>query len=311
MKRARVILSLTALAAFAATPLQAQTKPQLRIAFPTLDLTAEVIYANDLGFFERAGLDIEMLPLANGAAIVAGVASGTIDIGCGNALTIETAYKKGVPLTVIAPAGANLNTALSNLLLVAKNSPIRSASDLNGKTIGVTPLRGVGEIAASAWIDKNGGDSSTVHYIEVPFSQSAAMVNSGRVDAAFCSEPFTTPARATTRVLANPFSVFGEGALITAFFALKPWAQAHPDLVARFAAVIHETGEWANNRKNLGQSAEILAKYSKTDPAAVKSTVRSHFATTLTPAQFQTTIDFSARYKLFDAPFPAEELIFH
>jgi len=25
----------------------------------------------------------------------------------------------------------------------------------------------------------------------------------------------------------------------------------------------------------------------------------------------QTTIDFSARYKLFDAPFPAEELIFH
>jgi ABC-type nitrate/sulfonate/bicarbonate transport system substrate-binding protein len=310
MKRTQALLTLSALAAASATPAGAQTKPKLRVAFPTLDLTAQVLYANDLGFYDRAGLDVEMLPLGNGAAIIAGVASGTIDIGLGNALTIEGAYKKGIPVTVIAPAAVMLVNSLSNLLLTAKNSPIRTAKDLNGKTIGATPLRGIGEIAVSAWIDKNGGDSTTVKYVEVPFSQTAAMLEAGRVDAAVCSEPFTTPARLTTRTLANPFAVFGDGSLITAFFALKPWAQAHPDLVARFAAVMRETAEWANNRANMDQSAEILAKYTKTDAAAVKATVRSRFATALSPTQFQTTIDVSARYKLLDASFPAAELIF-
>jgi ABC-type nitrate/sulfonate/bicarbonate transport system substrate-binding protein len=172
----------------------------------------------------------------------------------------------------------------------------------------VSPLRAIGEIATSAWIDKNGGDSSTVHYIEVPFPQAPAMLAQGRADAAFCSEPFITQAKATTRVFANPFAVLGEGFLVTAFFAMKPWAQAHADLVARFAAVIRDTADWAN--KNPDKSAEILAKYSKMDVAIVRDTIRSRFATTLSPAQFQPTIDASAHYKLLDSAFPADQLIF-
>jgi ABC-type nitrate/sulfonate/bicarbonate transport system substrate-binding protein len=95
---------------------------------------------------------------------------------------------------------------------------------------------------------------------------------------------------------------------VTAFFAAKPWAQANAPLVARFAAVIRQIGAWAN--KNPDASADILAKYAKIDPAIVKASVRSRFATTLTAAQFQPTIDASAKYKLLDASFPAQDLLF-
>jgi len=44
-------------------------------------------------------------------------------------ITIESAHKKGVPLTVIAPGAYNLNSAPSNVLIVAKNSPLRTAKD--------------------------------------------------------------------------------------------------------------------------------------------------------------------------------------
>jgi ABC-type nitrate/sulfonate/bicarbonate transport system substrate-binding protein len=109
-------------------------------------------------------------------------------------------------------------------------------------------------------------------------------------------------------MLGNVFAALGDGYLVTAFFAGLPWAQANAALVARFAAAIRDVATWAN--KNPDKSADILAKYAKMDAQIVKASIRSRFATTLTPAQFQPTIDASAKYKFLDAPFPAQSLLF-
>jgi len=87
---------------------------QDNIAFPIVDPTAEVLFAYDMGFFDRAGLDVTLTPLSNGR-IAAGVVSGAIDIGIGNVLTIEAAFKKGIPLTIVAPAAINVDSAPSNV----------------------------------------------------------------------------------------------------------------------------------------------------------------------------------------------------
>ncbi len=308
MKRSAALASLVALTALPGAPLRAQSKDKLRVAFPTLDATSEVMYAHEMGFFDRAGLDVELMPLVNGGPISAGVASGAIDIGLGNTITVMTAYRKGLPFTIIAPAAMQVRTAPSGLLVVAKLSPIQTAKDLNGKVVGVSPLRGIGEIAISNWADKNGGDASTLKFLEIPFSQSESMLANARADAAFISEPFTTQAKPTTRAIGDPFASLGENWLITAFFTSRPWAQSHTSALARFTGVIRETARWANRNPDL--TAPILAKYSKMDEALVKSTVRAHFAATLTPAQLQPIIDASAKYKLLDAPFRADELIF-
>jgi ABC-type nitrate/sulfonate/bicarbonate transport system substrate-binding protein len=223
-------------------------------------------------------------------------------------IAIESAHTKGVPLTVVAPGAVNINSAPSNVLIVAKNSPLQKASDLNGKVIATNPLRGIGDLMTSAWMDRNGGDSSTVKYIEIPFPQAEAVVTQGRADASLSVEPFITQSKADTRVFANTFGVLGDGYLITAYFAAAPWAQAHPALVARFAAVIKAAGDWAN--KNPAKSAEILAKYSKLDLDVVKSTIRARYATTLTTAQLQPTIDIASKYKFIDTGFPAQDIVF-
>jgi NitT/TauT family transport system substrate-binding protein len=307
MKRYLIVAAALAFALFA-SPAGSQTRDKITVAFPTVDPTAEVLYAYDLGFFEKAGLDVTLQPLPNGAAIAAGVASGAIDFGVGNVIAIESAHTKGVPLTIVAPGAANINRSPSNVLIVAKNSPLQKASDLNGKTIATNPLRGIGDLLTSAWIDKNGGDSATVKYIEIPFPQAEAVVTQGRADASLSVEPFITQSKADTRVFANTFGVLGDNYLITAYFAAAPWAQSHAATVAKFAAVIRQTADWAN--KNQTRSAEILAKYAKLDPEVVKKTIRARYSTTLTPGQLQPTIDTAARYKFIDAGFPASEIIF-
>ena len=307
MNRYRIVL-MALVFALIAGPGGAQTKDKITVAFPPVDPTAEVLYAYDLGLFDKQGLDVTLQPLGNGSAIAAGVASGSIDFGVGNLISIESAHTKGVPLTIVAPGAANLNSAPSNVLIVAKNSPLQKASDLNGKVIATNPLRGIGDLMTDAWIDKNGGDSSTVKYIEIPFPQTEAVVTQGRADASLSVEPFITQAKGDTRVFANTFGVLGDNYLITAFFAAAPWAQAHPAIVAKFAAAIREAGDWAN--KNPAKSAEILAKYGKLDLDLVKATVRARYALTLTPGQIQPTIDTAAKYKFIDNGFPAQELIF-
>jgi NitT/TauT family transport system substrate-binding protein len=147
-----------------------------------------------------------------------------------------------------------------------------------------------------------------VKYIEVPFPEAAGVVMQGRADATLSVEPFFTQSKNDTKFFSNIFDALGDGYLITGYFASNAWAQAHPGIVARFAASIKEAGAWAN--ANQAASAEILAKYGKLDPAMVKQTIRARYSTTLTPAQLQPTIDASAKYKIFDGAFPAQDLIF-
>ncbi len=307
MNRFRIVLLGLALA-FGALPAAAQTREKITVAFPTVDPTAEVLYAYDMGFFDKAGLDVTLQPLANGGAIAAGVVSGAIDIGVGNVIAIETAHKKGLPLTIIAPGAANINSLASNVLIVKKDSTLRTAHDLNGLVIATNPLRSIGDLMISAWIDKNGGDSTTVKYIEIPFPQAEGVVVQGTAAASLSVEPFITQAKSDTRVFSNPFAVLGDGYLITAYFAAGPWAQAHPAVVAKFASVIHDTAIWAN--ANPAKSAEILAKYAHLDVAVVNQTIRARYATTLTPGQLQPTIDTAARYKFIEGGFPAQEIIY-
>jgi ABC-type amino acid transport substrate-binding protein len=73
---------------------------------------------------------------------------------------------------------------------VAKNSPIRSAKDLNGKIIAVPGLGTNAEYAVHEWLDLNGADTASVKFIELAYAAMPAALEAGRIDAAHVAEPF-------------------------------------------------------------------------------------------------------------------------
>lgn len=73
----------------------------------------------------------------------------------------------------------------STLAVVAADSPIRTAPDLDGKTGSSTALRDIVTLSISAWCDQNGGDSRTPRWTEIPNSAKAAALIDHRID--FCS----------------------------------------------------------------------------------------------------------------------------
>jgi NitT/TauT family transport system substrate-binding protein len=298
-------------AALALSPAAGRAQPiaTIRIATNPIDSGAEVFYAKDLGLFAKAGLEVEIQPGQSGSAMAAAVASNAVDIAYADLGALSKAYTKGIFFSVLAPAALWTDAAPVNQFLVARDSPIRSAKDLSGKIVAVPGLGTGAEFATRTWIDKNGGDASTAKFVELAYSAMPAALAAGRVDAAYVAEPFLAVAKKDCRVLAYSDDAVGKEYLRTAWFSSAQWAKDHPDLAARFIAVMHETAVWANQKQNQAKSAAILVKYTKIDPALVSSMIRARYGEQLTPALLQPEIDITAKYSNF-TPFPAQNLIY-
>lgn len=309
MKIARLLA-----AAFAAAGLtcalggsgSAQALIPLRVATTPIDLGAQPFYGVDLGFFKKAGLDVTVTPIANGAAISSAVLGGSYDIAQSNIVTLATAREKGLPFVVVAPAGLYSSKAPTSVCGVAKNSPIASAKDLDGKTVAVSGILNITQIGIDAWLDKNGADVASIKHVELPFAAMAPALTAGRVDAAVLVDPDLQEALdgGQARVLADCYDAIAPQFLVGAFFSTSDYAKSHPDVIRRFVAAMAEAARWANAHH--AESAQILEKWTKIH--VEPQTARVVYAERLSARQVQPLIDASARYKAIKAPFPAAEL---
>ncbi len=307
MKRSTALSALAAGAASAALPLRARAADAIRFATIPIDTGAEVFYADAEHEFAKAGLDAHVQSIPNGSAITSAVVGGSIDVGFSNILSVAIAHERGVPVTLIAPAGLYVSRAPTSVLMVAKDSPVHDARGLSGKTIAVNGLKNITQLAVQAWADKNGGDSTKLSFIEMPFPDMPGALATHRVDAALIAEPDVTAAKANARVLGKAYDAIAPNFLIAGWFTSVKWAGEHPDLVKKVAHVMRECAAWAN--KNEPATAEILAHATKIDPATLKMMVRSVYAERLEPGAIQPLIDLAAHYGLLKTAFPAQELI--
>lgn len=294
-----------ALAAVAA-PAHAQSALTLRVSTGTAEVGALQFYAADLGYYVKAGLDVQLMPAQNGPANAAAVASGSLDIGTGNALALAQARERGIPFVYVAPSGAYTSAAPTAGLVVPKSSPVRAAADLVGKTIAVATLGSLGEIATRAWLDQHHVDVKMVKFVELPFPAMDTAIATGHVDAAAVEEPILSRIlRADARLLGNIYDAIANSFLEGGCFATEDFVRTHTLALRRFATVMGETARWAN--ANPAASAVILQKYTGIDVSQERN--RVHFADRLDPRQLQPLIDLAAKYGTLKAPFPASQLI--
>jgi NitT/TauT family transport system substrate-binding protein len=307
MSRSVLLLILTLTFALVAPPATAQQLPTIRVVTTQIDSGAQVYYAESIGLFKKAGINVEITRAATGAAIAAAVASGAADIGHSNVLSIATAHDRGIPLVVIAPGNLFVARLHQTAMVVGLNSPIQTARDLVGKTIAVNGLKSITEIATDAWLDQQGVSLASVKFVDMPFSTMTDAIVHGRVDAAITAEPEFDDglAKKLYRVLSYPYEAVQAQFMSTCWFASTPWVKAHPDLVRAYASVMQQTAVWAN--KNQAQTGKVLEQL--TGMAIPPGSGRVFFATELDVKDVQPVIDVAAKYGALRAVFPAADLI--
>ncbi len=281
--------------------------PLLRIAYIPFEASAQLFYAESLGLWGKAGLAVQLTPNPFGAAIAAAVASNAVDIGYATVMTLASAHARALPFTLIAPANAFSIDQPATGQLVSASPDVKTGKDLNGKTIGTPGLNTLGEYGVRAWVDANGGDATTLRFVEIPFSEMEGALATHRIDAAYVAEPFYESAKKTAHPVAIEFDAIAKTFLAAGWFTTTEWARTHAPTIAAFANVVHEATLWA--RKNPAACIDVIVKYLKVDRTLVAASPRAYFATALTPDLVQPGIDLTARYAKFPT-FPANDLIY-
>ena len=291
-----------------ALPGGAQELTKIRVIEVPVDLYMQAYYAEELGLFRKAGLNVEISSVMTAAPNAASIASGAADIAVTAATTVANGVSQGIPFTVVAASGLYSTNAASTALCVAKTSALRTAKDLEGKTIGVSGLNDQSTSAIKEWLDRGGADVTSVHFVEVPFPIMATALAQGRIDAAEIPEPGLSAALGgSARLLAKPFDLIAPEFLIGVWFSTTDWVKKNPDAARRFAAAIYEAARWANAHH--AESAAILAKYSKVDVAVINGMTRALNAERLTPQLLQPPIDTAFKYHQIGRAVRADELI--
>jgi NitT/TauT family transport system substrate-binding protein len=308
MNRRRLLATLSSVSVSAGLPIWAGAAIPLQMITSPIDAGAQPYYCQDLGFFRDAGIEAEVVSLGSGAVVLNAVVAKSAQIGFANLASLAIAFKRGIPITVVAPGSFYDSRTPTSLLLVSKTSPIRTAADLNGKTIAAAGLGTIVEWAPRIWMDKNGGDSSSVRFVEMNMSVMTDAIASGRIDASVVTEPFLAEVRPQARVLAAVYDAIAPRFTIGVFFANADWAHANVDAVSRFRTAIVRSAIWANSHHD--ESAKILMAHSKIAPEIAQQMVRIGYEDRLNPKQMQPLIDLVARYGGMDGEFPAEQLIF-
>lgn len=138
---------------------------------------APLVIAKALGLFTQAGLDVELVPPADPSAVPRLVAAGQADIGVYYQPNLYIDHEAGVP---IMRFGTLVETPLNTVTALA-DGPVRSLSDLKGRTVGYS-VSGFEDALLAEMLESAGLKLSDVTLVNVNFALSPSLL-SKRVDA--------------------------------------------------------------------------------------------------------------------------------
>lgn len=256
------------------------------------------IYLGDKqGFFKDEGLQLDIQTATGGAAIVPGVVSGSFDFAFSNLISVMVAKDKGLDLKFVANGASTTGENGKDVggVVVPAGSSIKSAKDLAGKTVSVNNLSNIGDTTIKSAIEKDGGDPSTVKFVEVAFPDAPAALANKQVDAAWILEPFLSKATADGgTVVSSNFVEMSPKLDIAGYFTKADTVKNKPELTQKFTRAMNKSLEYAQAHPQ--EVRDIVGTYTKIDEAARAKMVLTHWTVDFDKDAFKTLGDAAAKY---------------
>jgi ABC-type nitrate/sulfonate/bicarbonate transport system substrate-binding protein len=126
--------------------------------------------------------------------------AGAIDLAASSANGVIFAAAEGVTAKAIASISRESPRGFSTSYYVKDNSPIKSAADLKGKTVGINGFYTSGHLWLKTALEKNGLDDTDVTITPVPFPAMQEALEAGKVDVGMFPQPFAALAEKQAKV---------------------------------------------------------------------------------------------------------------
>lgn len=241
-----------------AQPSYAADKVSLRLPWLLNVQSAGYVMAQEKGFYEQAGLDLEIMPGGPNLNSTALVASGANTFGINDVGQVLMGDAKGMDLLMVGACFQHHPAGVVSL----EASGITKPADLEGKTIAYT--EGGPWILTKAMLAKAGIALDKVNLVVSPSSE---LLKSGAVDAktAFVINEGVALNLAGYKTAALMPSDYGVQAYAEVIFVARKTAEENPDLVRRFVAATQAGYDYAYANKDETVST-LVALNKQLDP---------------------------------------------
>jgi NitT/TauT family transport system substrate-binding protein len=254
------------------------------------------------GFFEAEKLKVEPQLAEGGAAIVPSVLSGDYQFGFSNTTSLIIAASKKLPVQIVSQGvlGGTGPEDAWDAVVVPKGSDIKTAQDLEGKSVAVNTLNNIGPVTINNWMEKNGGDYTKIKYVEVPFPDMGAALEAKRVDAAFTVEPaFSGALAAGGTPVFHSYEEVAPNMTVATYFASKQYIAENKDVVERFQRAMQKSLEYA--AQNEPEVRTVVGEYTEIPPEVTEKINLPTWKADLNEPTIQTVIDLAAKYGFIES----------
>ncbi|KND44740.1 MULTISPECIES: ABC transporter substrate-binding protein [Streptomyces] len=276
---------------------------------PIIDV-APLYLGEKKGFYSKRGLELEPTLAQGGAAIVPGVVSGQFDFGFSNMTSLLVAQSKNVPVKAVVNGVASTGKAGADFaeIMVRKGSPLKTASDLEGKKVAANTLGNICDTSVNESVRKDGGDPSEVEYVEMPFDQMPAALAKGQVDAACVVEPALAAIKSQGgTVLASNFVDVSPYLTVAMYFTSQKYAAENPETVKKFQEATAESLAYADAHPD--EVRQIITTYTKIPRNLLETVVLPHWPAEPDRASIERLGELGQKDGLFEKTPDLDELL--
>ncbi|WP_175920823.1 sulfonate ABC transporter substrate-binding protein [Burkholderia latens] len=242
----------TALVAVAATSAFAQGSPDklVRIGYQKAGLLAVLKTQGALeARLKPLGYDVQWFEFPAGPQLLEALNANSIDFGYTGAPPPVFAQAAGVRFVYVA---AEPPSPHNEAIFVKADSPIRSLSDLRGKTVALQKGSSANYLLLEA-LKKAGVRYDEIRPVYLPPADARAAFESGNVDAWAVWDPYYAAAQNSLKI--RTLSDYSGLTPANNFYeATRGFAEQHADVVGAIVKQLRETGLWVN-----GHPAETAA----------------------------------------------------
>ncbi|ONK14334.1 ABC transporter substrate-binding protein [Streptomyces sp. MP131-18] len=283
----------------------------VRIAHNTNAANLPVRIADEQGFFEDEGIEVEFTAVENISTLPPALGR-SFEIVQTAPTNMIAASGQGIPMVAVCGATVDREQNPTAAVIGSQSAGITAIEDLEGKTLGVLNETGTLHTATKFWLQQADVPLDSVDIVQVDGPAMADQLSAGRVDAVETIEPFRSIALAEedTVDLGDPYLQMAPEIGAVLWGAERDWAEENAETVEGFRSAIEAAIQFIQEDRETAET--VLQDYTGLSDEIIAQTELPSYTSELRPEDLGVWLevmreveDFSGDVELADL-IPAE-----
>lgn len=167
----------------------------VKVGLLFINADAGMFVAEDRGYFDEAGLDVEFERFTSGSEVVSLLATNELQVGSGSVNAgLYNSFRQGLPIKIVSSKSIVVEPNFGGASLMVRqdlweSGDIRTVEDLEGRTVALNNVGTTSSTYVIRSLEANGLTKDDVTWKEVPVPQMIPTFENKAADAAWVFDP--------------------------------------------------------------------------------------------------------------------------